>query len=146
MLDFLPDLSGQPAWVVIVVVTLLVIGSVGSKWITRGGREIEEGGEDGQEEDRPALHAPSPGSDAQTTLVLTKALDLLANEAVESRDSRAEAERLRDELLTCSRERDRVARQLADVQADLEKCNADCRALALRALEREGNPGVDREQ
>lgn len=133
MLDLLPDLTGKPDWVVIVVIALVVLGSVGVKWVgTRNRREDAEDDE-GQEADRPGIS--SSGSDTQTTLALTRALDLLADEATESRGSRAEAERLRADLLACSRERDQFALNLEKAQADLEKCNRECRKLAMRVLE-----------
>lgn len=145
MLDLLPDLSGQPAWVVIVVVALLMVGTVGAKWAGRGARDGQE--EDDQEPDRSALppaghgHTAMSPSDAHTTAVLTKALDLLANEAAESQGARVEVDRLRAELVACSTERDRIARDFTKVQADLEQCNRECRRLAMRALERGGNSG-----
>lgn len=145
MFDLLPDLSGQPAWVVVVVTLLLVAGTVGVKWIGRNAREGDEEGEGDQEGDRPLSATPNQtaitGSDAHTTHVLTKALDLLANEAVESQGARAEADRLRTELLACSAERDRVAANLARTQAELEQCNLACRRLAMRALEQGGDSG-----
>lgn len=144
MLDLLPDLSGKPDWVVVVVVALLVVGSIGVKLAGRNVRDGDE--EEDAEPDRPSLpagqqHPPAHGSDAHTTLVLTKALDLLANEANESQGARADAERLRAELLACSAERDRIARDLSKAQADLEQCNRECRRLAMRALERGGDSG-----
>lgn len=146
MLDLLPDMSGQPGWVVIVVVALFVAGTIGVRWVSvRAGRSDEALEEGDQEGDRPAPHSPEHAavavSDAQTTLVLTKALDLLANEAVESQGARAEAEQLRRELLACSAERDRIARSLEKAHADLEQCNLECRRLAMRALERGGDSG-----
>lgn len=139
MLDLLPDLSGQPAWVVVVVVALLVAGTIGAKWVGRNARDPES--DEDLEADRPELPSAQPGTDAHTTLVLTKALDLLANEASESQGARAEAERLRAELLACSEHRDRIARDLLKAQADLEQCNLECRKLAMKALERGGDSG-----
>lgn len=140
MLDLIPDLTGRPDWVLIVVVLLLVAGTVGTRLIGRraGGAD---GDEEGQEEDRPDALPQGQGGDAQTALVLTKALDLLAAEAVESRETRVEFERMRTELLECSAERDRVAQVAAKAQADLERCNQECRRLALRAIERGGDTG-----
>lgn len=152
MIDLLPDLTGRPDWVVIVVLALLVAGTIGVKWI---GRKALDG--DGQgEEDEPGTERPAPlpsahqasfGSDVQTTLVLTKALDLLASEAVESQGARAEADRLRAELVACSEARakaeaecERVALDLRAAQADLERCNEECLQIARRALERGGEP------
>lgn len=144
MLELLPDMSGQPWWVVVIVVSLLVAGSIGTRWVgARAGRSGEQ--EEDAEGDRPALpggqHAAASSDTSQTTAVLTKALDLLASEAAESQDARAEVGRLRDELLRCSAERDRVARAAEKAQADLEQCNRECRRLAMRALERGGDSG-----
>lgn len=137
MLDLLPDLSGQPGWVVVVVFGLLVIGTVGTKWVSRNARDDEQ---DDVETDRPAPPGlQSHSDDVHTALAITKALDLLANEAVESQGARAEVDRLRTQLLECSAERERFARDLAKAQADLEQCNRECRRLAMRALERGGD-------
>ena len=145
MLELLPDMSGQPWWVVVIVVSLLVAGSIGTRWVgARAGRSGEQE-EDDAEGDRPARpggqHAAVSSDTSQTTAVLTKALDLLASEAAESQDARAEVGRLRDELLRCSAEHDRVARAAEKAQADLEQCNRECRRLAMRALERGGDSG-----
>lgn len=137
MFDLMPNLEGQPEWVVVVVVALFVIGSIGVKWVGRNAREVDSG-EDGQEGDRPALPA-APGGDAQITLAVTKALDLLANEAVESQEARSERDQLRTALLGCATERDRIAADLDRVQSELEKCNSECRRLVLRALEHRGD-------
>lgn len=145
MLDLLPDLTGQPAWVVVVVVALMVAGMIGTKWVARNAREVDGEEEEEPDGDRPALPSggfhSSGGGDANTTLAITKALDLLANEAVESQGARAEVDRLREELLACSRERDRIAGERDRAQAELDQCNRQCRELAMRALERRGDTG-----
>jgi len=141
MLEFLPDMSGQPPWVVIVVAVLLVAGTVGSRLIGRGRGGTEAEGE--AEGDRPAL---PPGQhraadDTSTTTVLTKALDLLAREAVESQEARDENNSLRRQLLECGSERDRIAARLTAMQAELEQCDERCRRLARRAMELGGGSG-----
>lgn len=146
--DFLQHLSGQPVWVMIVIAVLSTVGTVGTAWLTRGtDRSRREVGAD--EQDRPQLdNAPPPAlssaADAHTTLIITKALDLLANEAVESQEARRETERLRSqlgeneqlraELTTCDGDRSRLAAELARVRAELDACNLECRRLALKAL------------
>jgi hypothetical protein len=144
--DLLPDLTGRPDWVVIVAIALLVVGMVALRWVSRNaGASIED--DEDQEGDRPdqppgPRHAQvTPGEDASTALVLTKALDLLAKEAVESQGARADADAFRAQLLACSAERDRIAVTLAKAQAELEQCNRECRRLAMRALERGGDSG-----
>jgi len=138
MIDLLPDLAGRPDWVAVVVFALAVAGTIGVRWVTsRNGRSQDE---DDQETDREGLPS-SQGSDVHTTAAITKALDLLANEAVESQGARAEAERLRADLLACSAERDRLAQNLTSAQAELDQCNRECRRLAMRALEKRGDSG-----
>lgn len=90
----LPDLSGQPPWVVVVVSLLFVAGWVGTRWAARGRDRIVEAEEDA-EESRPlttegvasALTAP----EHHATAVIMRALELLHEEAEESRDGREEA-------------------------------------------------------
>jgi len=140
MRDLLPDLTGRSDWVVIVVVALLVAGAVGLKWVARNSREVDT--QDDEDGDRPPIdveRAGLPASDGHTALVLTKALDLLAAEAVESQGARAEVDQLRERLQACQAEHDRVAQNFVKAQADLEQCNQTCRKLAMRALELGGD-------
>lgn len=140
MLDLLPDLTGRPDWVVLVAIALAIGGWVAAKWIVRrSGDEDEEGAEG----DRPAggAHRVPASPDDPTTQVLTKALDLLAREAVESQEARDENGKLRADLIACSTERDQLAQAVDKAHADLEQCNRECRRLAMRALEQGGNSG-----
>jgi hypothetical protein len=151
LLEFLPDLSGQPWWVLVLVVILFVSGSVGTAWIrhrpSARKTELAEGEEDdgarpgGDEGAPPALTRGDP----HATLVIKQALDLLASEAGESSAARAESEALRLQLVECSRQREEAERRLELSESEtrqlrnrLDACNAECRKLARKALGLEG--------
>lgn len=112
----LPDLTGQPPWVVVVVTLLFVAGWVGTRWVARGRDRIAEAEEDA-EEPRPlppegvasALTAP----EHHATTVIMRALDLLREEAEESRDGREEAARWRKRA-------ERLQQLLEDCQEQLD--------------------------
>jgi hypothetical protein len=96
----LPDLTGQPPWVVVVVTVLMVAGWVGARWLTR---ERDPDGELDADSDeaRPlaAEGVASPAAvpvDHHATAVIMRALELLHHEAEESRDGREEADRWRE--------------------------------------------------
>lgn len=114
----LPDLNGQPPWVVVVVSLLMVAGWVGVRWITRG-RDPSGEPEEEQSETRPLpQEGVASGSavpvDGHATTVIMRALELLHNEAKESRDGREDADRWREQA-------DELRRQLADCHDQLEQ-------------------------
>lgn len=145
----LPDLSGQPAWVVIVVFSLFTVGTLGIAWMRRGSRLLPGGEGDAEELDgaRPnaidGVSSPSVAHDVHAAQLVKQALDQLAAEASESREARAEtafarreaeqarreAEQMRRDLNACIEERQRLS-------AALERCDAECARLARRALGR----------
>lgn len=154
-LEFLPDLSGQPWWVLVLVVVLFVAGSVGTTYIRHrspGGQQeaVEGENDDGARPEGGApAHAALTGPDPHATLVIKQALDLLASEAVESNAARAEAGRLQQQLVDCNRQREeaedslaRSERETQRLRAELEACNAECRKLARKALGLEGDRDV----
>lgn len=151
----IPDLSGQPPWVVITVMALFFAGSIGLAWVRRrtpGGDD--QALEDGQVANaRPPSvegvpsHATPNGHVDSTALVIKQALDHLAQtaerEANESQEARAESaryraevERLRQELIQCDRDRERAVVALESAQLRLARCNDRCKKLAQEALER----------
>lgn len=114
----LPDLTGQPPWVVVVVTLLMVAGWVGVRWITR---ERDPAGEleAEQSETRPLPLEGVPSAqvapaDSHATAVIMRALELLHHEAEESRDGREDAERWREQA-------EELRRQLNDCQDQLEQ-------------------------
>lgn len=139
----IPDLAGQPAWVVVVVSVLFVVGSVGTAWLRRGKPEAEEDpeGETARPVESGAVPSLTTGSGDHATLVIQKALDHLASEAQESREARAETATLRRELESVRAE---LLRRTADLEAavgHLARCEARAELLAERAQRHEGgNP------
>lgn len=112
----LPDLSGQPPWVVVVVTLLFVLGWVGTRWVARGREPDEELTEDARET-RPlpsegvASALPAP-AEHQATAVIMRALELLHAEAEESRDGREDAARWRAQAQELQRQLDDCHDQL----------------------------------
>lgn len=144
MLDLLPDLSGQPPWVTLLVVLLFVTGTLGGAWIRRGtpNAELEER-DDGARPRGEAGQQPSlSGPDLHTAQVLKQALDLLASEASESSAARTENSELRAQLLACDAERNRLTRELGVAHSELAACTAECHRLARKALGQEGDEDV----
>jgi hypothetical protein len=96
----LPDLTGQPTWVVIVVSALFAAAWVGSRWVTRG-RDAE-----GEEDEPASVTRPLPPegvtsalavpAEHQATAVIMRTLELLHQEAQESRDGREDAARWKE--------------------------------------------------
>ena|SRR5690349_697604 len=99
----LPDMSGQPPWVVLVVMVLFIAGWVGTRWVDRGrhrDRELDE--DDDSARPLPGEGVPSGlavPAEHHATGVIMRALELLHQEAEESREGREEAARWRDEAL-----------------------------------------------
>ena len=106
----LPDLAGQPPWVVVTVMVLFVLGSLGVAWLRRGNPDpdsdgIEQGG---------SANVPVEAGAHDAVLVVGKALDHLAEvarrEALESDSERAEARLLRQRLDECEDEVEQLRR------------------------------------
>lgn len=116
----IPDLAGQPPWVVVVVVTLIVAGTLGLAWLRRTGRVPEE--------DPPAVG----GADTVTPLdasgnpyaVAQRALDHLAEVArradAESAEERSYRRSLTDRVEELTRELEAVTAQLAECERRAE--------------------------
>jgi hypothetical protein len=116
----LPDLTGQPPWVVVVVFGLFVLGVLGLAWLRRTGRTPED--------DPPAIE----GADTVTPLdasgnpyaVAQRALDHLAEVArradAESAEERSYRRSLADRVEELTRELEAVTAQLAECERRAE--------------------------
>jgi hypothetical protein len=97
----LPDLAGQPPWVVITVVVLTVLGTLGVAWLRRGNPDPDSDAID----QGNSANVPLESGAHDAVLVVGKALDHLAEvarrEALESDSERAEARLLRQRLDEC---------------------------------------------
>jgi len=114
----LPDLAGQPPWVVVVVFFLFVAGTLGVTWIRRGRPEVADGEEAqsaSQLEPGAVPSALTSTDNSANTVAQTALMHLAAvaeREAAESAAARIEADRLRERLEACSEERQRLAHLL----------------------------------
>lgn len=112
----LPNLEGQPGWVVVVVVGLFVLGGLGVAYIRSAGQDDDT--EPGLA-DRGAATLSADGGHAAVGETLRAALGHLAEtahrEALEAETERARATELQIRLETCSGE-------LLVVRHQLERC------------------------
>lgn len=128
----IPDMAGQPWWVVVVVAVLTVLGSVGGAWVTRRANKDEL-----DTEEPTALSAGDEGGEAYQAIQLAiQALaDVATREADESNAERVRADELRKQLQECAR-----ALQLAEAARDtaerkLSECEQNARILINRLQE-----------
>ena len=114
----LPDLSGQPPWVVVTVVALFILGSLGLAYLRRGRQDPDSEALDQADSDNVLANAGNPPALAGAHApyeVVGRALDHLAEAATrdaaeaeaERKQRREIEERLRAELDECQ---DEVAR------------------------------------
>lgn len=138
----LPDLAGQPGWVVAVVAFLFTAGSLGTALIRRndGGSAEDEQDASARPLEAGAVASLPPAPHDGATLAIQKALDHLAAEAAESREARAETAVLRRELEAMREELAEKTRVLAEAQGLLARCEARAELLAQQA-DRWGNHG-----
>jgi hypothetical protein len=139
----LPDLAGQPGWVVAVVTALFTAGSLGAAWLRRRspGGELEAGENSAQASEPDAGAVPSLPSAAQdgATLTLHRTLDFLAAEAAESREARAEAAQSRKELGAVQADLNRLTAEHQRALERLVRCEARNELLEEQARGRRGN-------
>jgi len=119
----LPNLEGQPGWVVVLVFALFVAGGLGGLYLRRKTRDPEE---------PPAVDTKSatvglpPG--ASSNDVARDALTFLAasaqREAQNAEEAEEEAKVLRSQLATCDRELALLQVQHLALQAQLAACEA----------------------
>lgn len=119
----MPDLDGQPGWVVVVVVALFVLGGWGTLYLhrrlTRSGepREVEQGG------DTVAAVTPAMGPFDAVTSAVNHMAESARREAANADKAEEEAKELRRLLAECDKDRALLERRFADLTAQLEECN-----------------------
>jgi hypothetical protein len=103
----LPDLEGQPAWVVVVVVFLFVVGGLGTLYLKRKAREDEP-------EDAPRVEAK------EATVALPPGLgpldlvrDTMGVLATQAAQHKADADRAEEEARELARKLSQCERELA---------------------------------
>lgn len=107
----LPNLEGQPGWVIVVVVALFVGGSLMGLWLRRQknlhGAEPERSLPAGDGTATVAVPGGGRGDDVLQHTVreaMKHLADVARREAEESEQARREADKLRDQLGVCSSE------------------------------------------
>jgi hypothetical protein len=129
-----PDVTGQPTWVVIVLAALTLIGTVSVATITA--RTRKSATQDGE-----AQATLSEGGKVDTSVVvLQAALDHLARvaerEAAESDEARKETATLRGQLERTMGQLHEAHRRADQAEAALATCRAHAELLSQQAMRR----------
>jgi chromosome segregation ATPase len=123
----LPDLEGQPAWVVVVVVFLFVAGGLGTLYLKRKAREDDDEPEDTPQVEGKEVTVALPAGTAPLDLV-RDSMGVLATQAAQHK---ADADRAEEEARDLAKQLATCGRELAVLQeryATLEVRLAECRA------------------
>ena len=131
----LPNLEGQPGWVIIVVVALVVFGGLGVAWLRREARDDDE--DDDGPQDSPRLDGPpatvSLPAGANALDLVKDSLGVLATQAAahkaDADRAEEEARGLAKELAACARDKavlqaqmDALSERHADLQRRYQAC------------------------
>jgi len=128
----LPDLEGQPAWVVVVVVALSTTGILGSAWLgRRGKRKADEGDKsdaaiETHREGVPSLPSGAAGVLEASVNAIIRDADAGRQEVAETR---AEMRKVQHQLVQALTERDDALRRAQRALADLGTCQERVRRL-----------------
>jgi hypothetical protein len=127
-----PDITGQPAWVVIVIMFLTVSATLGVAFLTTRRKSVNQ--EEGEQATLPS------GETSPTVLVMHAALDHLARvadrEAAESEEARKEAAALRTRLEEQLHEVVRLQSLITETREALTRCQARAEFLSEQAFRR----------
>jgi Flp pilus assembly protein TadB len=125
--DSLPDLTGQPAWVIVVVVGLTALGTLASAVVQRGERRRKRQRSKDNDDD-PTVgdrqRVPSlPSGDAHVLGVSVQALvDTARHERREAEEARAETRDVRARYEQAMRELGEARRTAERALVDLAHC------------------------
>ena len=127
----LPNLEGQPGWVVIVVVLLVVVGGLGVAYLRREAKDDDEPQESPRVETAPATVSLPAGANA---LDLVKdSMGVLATQAAahkaDADRAEEEARKLALELAACARDKAVLETKMAALEerhADLQRRYEAC--------------------
>jgi hypothetical protein len=131
----LPDLTGQPGWVIIVVVGLTALGTLGGAILQRGERRRKKRQrKDDNDDDRAVEHrhrVPSlPSGEAHVLGVSVQALvDTARLERLEAEEARAETRALRARYEQAMRELEEARRTAERALVDLAHCETNAERL-----------------
>ena len=119
----MPDLDGQPGWVVVVVFALFVLGGLGTLYLRRKMTRGHEPREVEAQSDTVAAITPAVGPIDATMFALNHMAESAKREADDADRAEKEARDLRNQLADCDRERAVLEQRFADLTAKLEECN-----------------------
>lgn len=129
-----PDVTGQPAWVIVVLAVLAVVSTLGVAWFANRSRKSATA------EEQPQATLPGGGQDT-TAVVIQSALDHLARvaerEAAESTEARREMADLRRSLETARADYAAILRRAEEAEASLALCRQHASLLADKAFRRD---------
>lgn len=121
----MPDVTGQPWWVVVIVAVLGVLGGVGADLLRRRAKHVPT-----DEESPEALPSGEGGEAYQAVKLAIQALaETAAREAAESTEERARATDLRHQLEECARALQLAEENNRETQRRLMQCEDNARAL-----------------
>lgn len=128
-----PDVTGQPAWVAVVLGVLGLMAVLGTAWLAAWARK--SGTQEGAEQATlPASKGPDP-----TVSALQAAMDHLARvaerDAAESEEARKETESMRRKLDKALGQLHETRTTAEQIRRELDKCRAQTRFISRRALE-----------
>lgn len=134
----LPDLTGQPPWVVVTVFALFVLGFVGAAYVRRLGPNTGEdppelGESDTVQPDAPGGVPALPPGTRDPYAVMQQALDHLA-EVARRADQEAEDERRtrRREVAALNRKLEQMQQRLDEQADELAECRGELGRLSSR--------------
>jgi hypothetical protein len=134
----LPDLTGQPPWVVVTVMALFVLGFVGVAWVRRGGPNTDEDPPELGQSDTVSLEAREgvpalPAGTHDPYAVMQQAMDHLA-EVARRADQEAEDERRtrRRDVAALNRKLEQMQQRLDEQAEDLAECRGEVTRLTAR--------------
>jgi hypothetical protein len=122
----LPNLEGQPAWVVVLVVFLFIAGPIGVAWVNRKGKEdpetppqVEPPGDTLSLSPMPVVMPFDPVKEAMGHLATSA-----AKNAQDADRAEQEAKDLARQLAECSREMGVLQVRYDNIAAELAACRA----------------------
>lgn len=133
----LPNLEGQPGWVVVVVFALFVTGTLGALYLRKRFKEDKKDSEQSREvEGKPATLALPAGAVGQPFDPVKEAMGLVAASAARNADdadrAEEEARMLSKHLAECEKERAVTLEKYAALERECQRLQAQLDACRNR--------------
>lgn len=134
-MDSLPDLSGQPPWVIIVVVGFGALGTIGTALLQRSEKRAAKKRKRNDKGDVPAIEQPrsvpsAPNGQVDVLNVSVAAIiEHARRESDEANEARKETRALRAKYDAARAELEEARRVATRALADLDRCQSDVNRL-----------------